>query len=227
MRRHPGRGDQRLRGQGTGPRGFGGRMRQRRPGPPQKQSGQLLIGRQALVRQHVVADDHGPRARPAVAATRAPATWAAQGRQDGQVRDGLRRDQQREHHEIPVAEPAAHAHPAGRMAPGQVTAGARERLPLGYGDRLPPARVEPGRVLPAPRLDDDVVPGGGEPAGEFGGVPGAPALVGMRRADQRDPHGCRPSHSSRPSPGSRPAPPGVMCRPVSARSGRRAGPATR
>ena len=33
----------------------------------------------------------------------------------------------------------------------------------------------------------------GEPVGELSGVPGPAALVRVRRADQRDPHGSRPS----------------------------------
>src|SRR6266566_3681956 len=58
---------------------------------------------------------------------------------------------------------------------------------LGHVDGLL-AGVEPAGVLGAPRLDDHVVPGRGEAVGEFGGVPGAAALVGVRGADQGDFH---------------------------------------
>src|SRR6266571_4283852 len=63
-------------------------------------------------------------------------------------------------------------------------------LALGHVDGLL-AGVEAAGVLGAPGLDDHVVALGGEAMGEFGGVPGAAALVGVRRADQGDFHQAR------------------------------------
>src|SRR5580704_17154814 len=45
-----------------------------------------------------------------------------------------------------------------------------------------------GRAGSAPGLDDNVVAGGGQAVGQFGGVPGGAALVRYGRPDQRDPH---------------------------------------
>src|SRR5215475_9041230 len=67
---------------------------------------------------------------------------------------------------------------------------ARVRLALGHINGLL-AGVEAAGILGAPGLDDHVVAGRGEAVGEFGGVPGAAALIRVGGPDQGDFHQVR------------------------------------
>src|SRR5579859_6614659 len=104
----------------------------------------------------------------------------AQGGQNGQVRGHLGLAFQREDDQVSRSQAAADRDPAIRPVPGQAAVGARVLHWVG--------RVCGGRAGSAPGLDDDVVAGGGQAVGQFGGVPGGGALVRYGRPDQRDPH---------------------------------------
>ena len=107
-----------------------------------------------------------------------------------EVRGRLERGEVGEDDQVGGPEAAAFGQPAVRPVPGQPAVRARVGLALGHVDGLL-AGVEAAGVLGAPGLDDHVVAGRGEAVGEFGGVPGAAALIRVGGPDQGDFHQSR------------------------------------
>ena len=102
---------------------------------------QLPVAGVALVRQHVVRDEHDARAATGRACGRRRRRAAARGAPGTTARDDVHDD-----HDVDVAQPAPGAHPGVGPGPGQRPHGARERRRRPARRRAPPAR--PGRARP-------------------------------------------------------------------------------